>query len=246
MVFSQFIHNRASNFDANIAYLEDKVNSNKEVSKTVVPVPKIYHTLSKPEELLSIELPEDCVIKFNNLSSSKSVVFRKSGAFKGFSSLKEVVVHLKRNNQQHRKCQASIKQILQKVIIEELLLDSSKDTDLRDIKLYCFNGRVEYVLITQNFVEKRTWRHYDRNFNRIKIQVRDDSLDLKDEKPKYLNQIIEYGDILASKFCPNTMVRIDFFSTTQGPVFGEFTFNPNGGNGFDLKADIKMGNLLRR
>lgn len=246
MLFSEFIKKRARIYNEYIAYLEDKVNANLEVDKLGIPVPKLYHVLNEPKNLRDIKLPDSCVIKFNNLAGSKAIAVKKNGSFKGYSSIDEIIDFLNNNNKQGPSCQESVKQIDQKILVEELLLDSSEDSDLQDIKLYCFNGKCEFILLTHNLVENRSWQHYNRNFKRVQIQNRDEEINKTDEKPQYFDEIVKYGDQIASHFCPDTFVRIDFFSTTRGPVFGEFTFNPNGGNDFEKNADVMLGKLLTK
>lgn len=242
--FSEYVKGRAKIYDERIVRLEDKVLANALVKESGVLVPEIYHVLNQTSDLRSVELPENCVLKFNNLAGSNAIVLKKEGNFVGFNGTDEVIEFLDKNNQQGPRLQECDKWIPQKLIVEELLKDSSGTEEIQDLKLYCFNGRVEIVLLTANLTNTRSWRHYNRSFERVLIQTRDADLDVVDEKPKYLDQAIELADKLASKFCNDTMVRIDFYSTINGPVFGEFSFNPNGGNKFSVDSDKMLGELL--
>lgn len=242
-MFSDFIKKRAKIFDKKVEYYEDKVNYDTICNKLDIPYPKRYFVLDNVDDIRKIKLPDNCVIKYNNLQVGKGIIFRKNGIFTNNFDLNQVIDSLKKNNKQSPGCQISIKKIKQKVIIEELLIDSTKSDFLIDIKLYAFNGVVHYLYIWEGWVNGPK-RHYDINFKRIKLQTNDDSIENYHKKPKYLNEIIDYGNKIAKELFSDTFVRIDFYSTTKGPMFGEFTFNPSGGNGFTKEADEILGKLL--
>lgn len=242
-MFSDFIKKRAKIFDKKIEYYEDKVNYDTICNKLDIPYPKRYFVLDNIDDIKKIKLPDNCVIKYNNLQSSRGIIFRKNGLFTNNFDLNQVIDFLKKNNEQSKRCQVSIKNIKQKIIIEELLIDTSKSDFIKDIKLYAFNGDCKYILITEHFNKIGKNRHYDINFNRVILKNYDKD-DFYHKKPKYLNEIIDYGNKIAKELFSDTFVRIDFYSTTKGPMFGEFTFNPSGGNGFTKEADEILGKLL--
>ena len=244
MLLSSFIEKRMKTFDKKIEYYEDKVNSNVAAKNIGVPVPEIYYILDNIDDIKSIQLPKNCVIKFNNLASGKGIVFRRGGVFDKFKNIDGVIKFLKNNKSQSQNCQKSIKKIKQKLIIEELLIDETGSFHLIDIKLYYFYGKCYYLYMWEGWIHGPK-RHYDTNFKRIKLQKMDDHLKNYHKKPKYWDEIIEYGNKLAEEYFSDTFVRIDFYSTQKGPVFGEFTFNPSGGNGFISKGDRILGKLLK-
>jgi len=54
-------------------------------------------------------MPDNCVIKFNNLSGSKGIVFRKNKKFSVGNNIDDVINFLEKNKTQNPKCQISIK-----------------------------------------------------------------------------------------------------------------------------------------
>ena len=241
MLLSTFLKKRANNFDKNIEFFEDKINSNYFCQKNGIKCPTIYTICNQASELKHIKIPENCVIKYNNLSGSKGVVIRKNGIYNKGKNIKEVIKYLELNKKQNPKCQKSIKNIKQKILVEELLINSESDRPLVDIKLYCFKGEVKYIMLIDPNNRKEVFT-YNTDLKRVKIDVRDADLHKNIEKPKYLEEIIKNGNYLAKKFFNNTFLRIDFYSTTKGAIFGEFTFRP--GNTFLPNSDKILGKLI--
>lgn len=241
-LFTEFLKKRGRNYDKKIEYYEDKINTPSILEKLDIRLPKRYFILDNVDEIRNVRLPDNCVIKYNNLAGARGIIFRKNGIFTNNFDLNQVINFLKKNNKQNRSCQISIKNIVQKIIVEELLIDDSKKDFLMDIKLYCFKGVVHYIYMYDYWITK-TWRHYDINFKRVKLKTTDDDITNYHKKPKYLNEIINYGNKIAKELLPDTFVRLDFYSTTKGAVFGEFTFKP-GSSGFLKNADRLLGQLL--
>lgn len=243
MLFSKFLKKRTKVFDENIEYFEDKINSNAMVKKLGCPVPKIYSILDNIEDISKVELPKNCVIKFNNLANGGGIVFRRNGKFDKYNDIDQVINFLKKNKHQRRGCQESVKKIKQKIIIEELLSDSTGSEFLVDIKLFSFYGKCHYIYMQTKFMDAPK-RYYDINFNRVKLRKSDDSIKNYHKKPLHFDEIIACSNKIAERYFSNTFVRLDFYSTKKGPVFGEFTFNPSGGHNFTEKGDKLLGVLL--
>jgi hypothetical protein len=243
MKYSSYIKKRASIFDKTIEFLEDKVNSTKICNKIKVPVPILFHILDKIDDLKKIKLPENCVIKFNNLACSKGIVIRKENQFVKYKNIHEVIQYLHKNKTQNPHCQISIRNIAQKVIIEELLFP--EEHVLYDIKCYTFYGKVRFIHIINPEKRNDTYM-FDETGKRVYIFERDlqnKTSELK--KPKHYDNIVKYANKLAQEYCKKYALRIDFYSTTRGAMFGEFTFNPCAGNGLSEKGDELMGSFLK-
>jgi len=187
MLFSEFVKNRKGIHTKKIAYFLDKVNAIKMCKNIKVPVPKTYFILKNVSEIKNIVLPDNCIIKFNNLTSSRGIVFRINGKFEKFKNIDLVVNFL---SKYVGITGGGKKEIEQKIIIEELLKDSSGSMYMNDYKLYCFYGKCYYVLICKNRWNKtgKGKRHYDTNFNRIKLKTHKDSK-CNFEKPIHWDKI---------------------------------------------------------
>ena len=242
MLLSQFIKKRATIFNKKIEYYEDKINYDTICKNLDIPFPKRYFVLNNINDIRKIQLPDNCVIKYNNLQGARGIVFRKNCVFNNNLNLDRVIAFFNNDKRQAKGCQESIKNIKQKIIIEELLNSSEKV--LYDIKCFAFKGNVNHVAIINPNNRKETYS-FDCNYNRLYYDIRDKNYkDQLIKKPLYFAEIIKHANKMAKMLFPYTFVRIDFYSTTNGPVFGEFTFNPQGGNGFTIKANKLLGKLL--
>ena len=243
---SNFIKNRSNNYNKLIDYYDDKCNTYNICKKLSIPCPENYFILDNLNELKKILIPANCVIKFNNLANGKSIIIRKNGIFSNNMNLNDVINYLKKNKEQNQEyIQFQKSKTKQKIIIEELLIDDSGEDNLNDIKLYAFNGKCEYILIRKKLNGNYIRRHYDKNFIPVTIKDFDISnYNYVHEKPKYFDEIINFGNKLAKSLFSDTFVRLDFYSTTKGPMFGEFTFNPDAGLHFTKNADLALGKLI--
>ena len=114
-------------------------------------------------------------------------------------------------------------------IMARELLDIRTDIEY---KLWCFNGRVEFVY-QNNYARGHDtigFATYDKNWNKLDFwQKLDNSYQVqkKVQKPKFLNEMIEVAEKLAKPF---NFVRVDFYETVDGKLmFGELTFSPSAG-----------------
>ena len=246
MILSEFIKHRAKYFDKTIEYFEDKVKANKYCRNNGIPVPKIFFTLKYVKNLINVNLPKNCILKFNNLQCSNGIVVKRNNKFIGFNNKHEIVKYLNDNKNQ-LKGQISIRNIPQKLIVEELLESSEPNNILYDIKCMMLYGEVKFALIIDP--NQRNIKYvFDSKGNRIFHIFKDDIKykNINFKLPKYFFEIID----LCKKITKNNVLekyifRLDFYSTTKGPMFGEFTFNPWAGNGFCDSFDINSGKIIK-
>lgn len=113
-----------------------------------------------------------------------------------------------------------------RIIVEKYLEDDSGE--LRDYKIFCFNGNPTYIQYDEN---------RSKNHRRIYTDVQGNVLDMEDSQGsctefgvKFGNpqrKMVEIARILSQPF-PN--VRVDFYECKGNVIFGEMTFF--GGSGF--------------
>ncbi|MCR6112295.1 hypothetical protein HXA35_18345 [Bacillus sp. A301a_S52] len=122
--------------------------------------------------------------------------------------------------------------------LEELIYDREKQGPARDLKFYCFYGRVGLVLEIERYPNiKYCW--WNRSGYRI-------------HTGKYENQLFEgegftKGELeLVEKLSaelPVPFMRIDFLKTSKEFVFGEFTPKPGNYDEFNQKTDQSLGEM---
>lgn len=138
------------------------------------------------------------------------------------------------------------------IIAEELLendLESAQySSSIIDYKLWCFNGRCEYIFICSNR-NKETLEiaMFDRNWRNV-----DSLLSFSDhykpmgsilKKPHNLEELIKTAEKLAEGF---PVVRVDLYNSGNKIYFGEMTFTSLGGmmNYFTDEFLNKAGEMI--
>lgn len=118
-------------------------------------------------------------------------------------------------------------------LFEEFLRnEQGKYTIPADYKVYTFNGKVACIrMINRQGPRKGSSRYYDENWNQIpnlktSKYVEGDYQD----PPACFQEMIEGARKLSETY--GLFVRIDFYATIQGAVFGEFAPTPSLGIGY--------------
>ena len=136
------------------------------------------------------------------------------------------------------------KTIPKKIICEEYLEGKGNALPV-DFKIYCFNGKPEYIgnFIERDIVTDEILRGYfDLDWNPSPVFKGEMQPELF-ERPVTLEKMLEYAEILAKPF---PFVRVDFYEVDGKIYFGELTFTPTGclATYYTDEAQIKLGELL--
>lgn len=115
-----------------------------------------------------------------------------------------------------------------RIVIEEFL-DDGKGYSPVDYKIYCFHGEPKYIIAhVDRFTNYRS-NIYDLEWNpiqNINISLKEMDPNLTVEKPKELDQLLEYARILSKHFIH---VRVDLYILNSKIYFGELTFTSDSG-----------------
>lgn len=114
-----------------------------------------------------------------------------------------------------------------------------------DYKFFCFNGRPEYIYVSDNLINDRQAHigFFYLDGRRMPL-IRDDYLPMViDEFPPFFENMKNDATILCQDF---TFVRVDFFIANGTYYFAELTFTPSAGMmPFNPdKYDIEWGRML--
>ncbi|MDR2406503.1 MAG: hypothetical protein LBE13_00095 [Bacteroidales bacterium] len=113
------------------------------------------------------------------------------------------------------------------IICEELIQDGYYNLPV-DYKFMCVNGIPHHILvITERAEHSYKLYTYDLKWRKMEYMLKkhkrhDDDL----PKPKNLDKMVKYANILAKDF---KFVRVDLYDTGDKVFFGELTFTPEGG-----------------
>lgn len=115
---------------------------------------------------------------------------------------------------------------------------------LRDYKFFCFNGKPELMYIANDKSEYPTTDFFDMDFNHLDIRMKDPNALVIPEKPLYFEEMKRIAAILSENI---PEVRIDFYETSNGLYFGEYTFYHSAGYAevHPKEWSIRLGNMIK-
>lgn len=224
----------------------DKVAVKEYVSSVAGPE-YIIPTLGvwdRPEEIDFDALPDRFVLKTSHGGGSNGIVICRD---KKSLDRRRAIGRLKKAMGQDIYIinrEWPYKNVRRRVLAEALLEDPS-DEDLKDYKLFCFNGKVKFGKVDMDrFIEHRA-NYYDLAW-RLQPFGESDVLPLPDRKidrPGNLGRMVELAEKIAKDI---PFVRVDLYSVEDRVYFGEMTFFPAAGFGkfVPAEADRMIGELL--
>lgn len=188
------------------------------------------------------QLPQSFVLKWNNDYNSTYVIKDKEN-----EDLKKIVSELDYKGKQKFYLRASemhYKPIPKKVLAEKLLIEPNTSV-LTDYKLYCYHGKVKYIMLCIGRDEGVKYYYFDTDWNFLRIN--DDGKNAPDnftiDRPSKIDEMIEIAEVLSEPF---KFVRSDFYLIEDRIIFGELTFTP--ASGMDPKLykelDVMFGKDL--
>ena len=186
------------------------------------------------------ELPEKFVLKVTH-GSSYNIICKDKNALDKKACAKKLNKWLK---EKFLRCYGEWFYGIEKprIIIEEFL-DTKTGKVPDDYKVYCFNGKPEYVLLCTGRFEDTKSTMYDTNwvYQNVRLGYKSNS---ETPKPENLDELLKYAKLLCEDF-PH--VRVDLYNINGKIYFGELTFTD--GAGFDriepYDFDLKLGNLFK-
>lgn len=119
------------------------------------------------------------------------------------------------------------------IIAEKYMVDES-NTELKDYKILCFNGRPENIMVCTGRLEGNVkYYFFDKNWNFLPLNHGDDKLsaDFTLPKPKHLEKMISIAEILSANY---KLLRVDLYEANNRVYFGELTLYPDSGFDTDI------------
>lgn len=218
---------------------------------------KLYGVWNNADEIDFDSLPNSFVLKTNN--SCGQIILVKDKKELDIADAKRKLKTWMNTTYGYQGAQLHYTRIKPCIIAEELLSDNNNaEASLTDYKIWCFNGKAEFILI----VYDRGWD--DSGSNKYLLSTYDlewnntSALTLKTNnqhysgasipKPTSLKEMIEYAQKL-SKGMPEC--RVDFYEINGKPIFGEMTFTTGYGyftNDFYeyLGSKIDLQNYIKK
>ena len=204
----------------------------------IIPTLGVYDSF---DEINFDELPNQFVLKCTHDSGGISICTDKK-TFDYKKAKKLLTRNLKRNPFWYNR-EYPYKNIKPRIIAEKYMVDES-GWQLKDYKVFCFNGEPQFVEVDYDRYVGHKLNVYDLNWNYIDFYMtspNDASVEIP--KPKCLNKMIELAKVLSRGLIN---VRVDFYSIGERLYFGELTLTPGSGHiDFHPKEyDILLGKKL--
>lgn len=134
-------------------------------------------------------------------------------------------------------------------ILCEEYLEPDYSTVPDDIKIFCFNGNVEFIYMMHHDIDENGKRLttgigniYDVDWNYIPVKRglrTDKNFDFK--KPENIKEIIHVAETLSEDF---PFVRVDLYNINNKIYFGELTFIPGAEPMTPMEYEYKFGQNL--
>ena len=209
-----------------------------------IKLPQIYFGVSSLQEINFATLPYAVVIKPDNGSNSDGVMLIAgetellSGADVPRSKLRDF-------------CQQALDSTprpAEHILVEEFLQDYDPRFIIpRDFKVHVAGGRawIIQVIDRNGPKEQRNHSFYTREWakvdNLFQTSYRPGPIIAR---PPLLPELLELAELIARDI--GAFLRLDFYLTTRGVVFGEFTFDPSAGIGFTSYGEQYLCGLMDR
>ena len=207
-------------YDRNPIYTKmvDKYEVKKLVSESIgdqyiIPT---YGIWEKFEDICFDELPNQFVLKCTH-DSGGVVIIKDKNSFDLKDAKRKINKSLSRNYYWEGR-EWPYKNVKPRIIAEKYMIDES-DTELKDYKMMCFNGKMMCVFVCseRNLQSGLHITIYDREWNKMPFGRNHPASDLDIEKPKKLDRMI----YLSEKFSADLpFLRVDLYEI-NGCIFLE-------------------------
>ena len=200
----------------------DKYAVREYIAKTIgeeylIPLLGVWNS---PDEIDFDKLPNQFVLKCNHDSQSICVCKNKT-EFDNLNAKEKLRKCLKRDYYLSSR-EWPYKDVSRKIIAEKLMVDDS-GYELKDYKIFCFNGKAKAMFIAtdrMNKNEETKFDFFDMNFNHLDFTHGHPNAKVFPKKPKNFELMKHLAEKL-SKGIPQ--IRIDFYEINGKVYFGEMT-----------------------
>lgn len=183
----------------------------------------LYAVFERPEDIRFDDLPNKFVLKLSNGSGTNLLCRDKS------QLNREQVVNEFKWFEKKVKTRAGREWPYTKsksVTVAERLLedDSHLNNAVNDYKIFCYNGKPEYVIcITDRYSDLCNHLVYDTNWQKVHVVSEGARIEEDAPRPENLDEMLTIAAKLSEDF---PFARIDLYSVAGKVYFGEITFFP--------------------
>lgn len=189
----------------------------------IIPTIGIYNNF---KDIKFNDLPNQFVMKCTHDSESTIICKDKEKI-----DLKEMERKITKNlkTSYYYKCREwPYKNVKPRIIVEKYMA-TEEQKELIDYKFFCFNGKPEFIYISEGLSNHKTAKisFANMNYELMKFHRKDyRPFEKLPPKPQNFEEMKKLAEILSKDIC---FVRVDFYSIENRIYFGELTFYPGGG-----------------
>lgn len=195
-------------------------------------------TWKYPEDIDFDNLPDQFVIKANH-GSGYNYIVRDKETFNRTEFLAKANNWLEEDFSFGHGFEMQYHGIERRLLVEKYI--ENQDGDLFDYKVWCFNGKAEYIQFLSDRKNELKMDFFDREWNRMPFVYDHPHHENSIPKPANLDELIEKSEELAQGFAH---VRVDFYRLNDGKLyFSEMTFTSSSGfcHWEPKEADLEIG-----
>lgn len=198
-------------------YVKEKIGE-----EYLVPLLGVW---DKVEDIDFDSLPDQFVIKCTHDSES-AVICKDKSVFDVKAAKKKLAAAMKINFYYYNR-EWVYKDIPHRIIAEQYLEDEN-DKELRDYKIFCFDGvpKAMFIAIDRS-IHKTKFDFYDMDFNHLDFTQHYPNSDRPVHKPEHFEEMKRLASVLSEGLY---QVRVDFYEANGRVYFGELTFFHHGGD----------------
>lgn len=225
----------------------DKVKAKEYVAKLIgeghiIPTLGVW---DDPDDIDFDALPDQFVLKCNHNSGTGMCICRDKSKL----DIEKVKAELRKGLKENyfmRWREWPYKNVPRKILAEKFMVDES-GTELKDYKIFCFNGEPRYcqVISDRNTDEKIDFydMHWKRLVGLVGLNDKVHNSEYAIPCPESFENMKQMASLLAKSI---PFSRIDFYEINHQAYFGEITFFPATGFGnFNPREwNVKMGDMI--
>lgn len=192
----------------------------KGLEEILIPLIGKYNNSS---EINLEELPNQFVLKTTNGGGGLNVVICKDKSSFDFDAIKDKLNSIKFKSRIGGR-EWAYYGLEPGIVAEELLLnDDNPDAGINDYKIFCYNGKPDYIIVDVDRYIGHKRNFYDKEWNNLRITSDCPTIDREISKPENFETMMEIAAILSEGF---PFVRVDLYNVKGKIYFGELTFYP--------------------
>ena len=216
-------------------YIKDKIGE-----EYLIPLLGVWNSF---DEIDFENLPNEFVLKTTH--DSGGVVICKDKNKLNIQEAREKLTKHLRYNYYWRGREIPYRDVKPRIIAEKFMVDES-GTQLKDYKIFCFNGKPNILFLASDRYSKGgvKFTYYDMDLNLLPIKSKGHERDLTPPVVPNWEEMKQLAEILSEGF-PH--LRVDFYNINGKIYFGELTFHHDSGIvPIEPKEwEYKLGELIR-